>query len=47
MPVRGTLDVQRARTEIGFAPQVDLEEGLAKYHAYLVDQRKRGVWSTE
>lgn len=47
MPVRGTLDVNLARREIGFAPRVDLEEGLAKYHAYLLDQRKRGVWSTE
>lgn len=44
MPVRGTLDISRARAEIDFNPSVDLEEGLARYHAYLVDQRRRGVW---
>ncbi|MBF0368091.1 MAG: NAD-dependent epimerase/dehydratase family protein [Magnetococcales bacterium] len=44
MPVRGGLDVSLAKSEIGFNPQVDLEEGLAQYHAYLQDQRQRGVW---
>jgi nucleoside-diphosphate-sugar epimerase len=44
MPVRGTLDVTRACNEIGYAPKVDIEEGLARYHAYLVDQRARGIW---
>lgn len=44
MPVRGTLDVTRARTEIGFTPGVDLEDGLARYHAYMVEQRGRRVW---
>jgi nucleoside-diphosphate-sugar epimerase len=44
MPVRGTLDVARARAEIDFNPRVDLEEGLERYHAYLVDQRRRGIW---
>src|SRR4029434_8124850 len=45
MPVRGTLDVNLARREIGFAPRVDLEEGLAKYHAYLLDQSQPRLWS--
>jgi nucleoside-diphosphate-sugar epimerase len=44
MPRRGELDIGRARDTIGFAPKVDLEEGLRRYHEYLVDQRSRGVW---
>jgi UDP-glucose 4-epimerase len=44
MPVRGTLDVTRATTEIGYVPKMNIEDGLARYHAYLVDQRARGVW---
>ena len=44
MPVRGTLDISRAMSEIGFKPKIDLEEGLANYHAYLTNQRKRGIW---
>lgn len=44
MPVRGTLDISRAVAEIGFYPKVDLEQGLERYHAYLVEQRKRKIW---
>jgi nucleoside-diphosphate-sugar epimerase len=44
MPVRGALDITRATGEIGFAPQVDIEEGLERYCAYLRDQRQRGIW---
>ena len=43
MPVRGALDVTRATTEIGFKPKVDLEEGLKRYHDYLIEQRSRGI----
>ena len=44
LPSRGELDVSLAKERIGFDPRVDLEEGLRRYHAYLLDQRKRGVW---
>jgi UDP-glucose 4-epimerase len=44
MPSRGTLDISLAREQIEFHPQVDLEEGLRRYHAYLTNQRERGVW---
>ena len=44
MPVRGALDISRARDEIGFAPETDIEDGLVKYHDFLLDQRRRGVW---
>lgn len=44
MPVRGALDISRARQEIGYEPQVEIEEGLRRYHEFLVDQRRRGVW---
>lgn len=44
MPVRGTLDISRARDEIGFAPETDIEDGLVRYHDFLLDQRRRGVW---
>ncbi len=44
MPTRGQLDVSRAEQEIGFRPCVDLEDGLGRYHTYLVEQRARGVW---
>ncbi len=44
MPVRGALDITRATGEIGFQPKVDIEQGLERYHAHLVDQRRRGIW---
>jgi nucleoside-diphosphate-sugar epimerase len=34
-PKRGSLDVSRARRDLGFNPQVDLEEGVAAYLAHL------------
>jgi nucleoside-diphosphate-sugar epimerase len=30
-PFRGTLDISKARRELGYAPQTTLEEGLARY----------------
>lgn len=44
LPSRGELDSSLAKERIGFRPQVDLEEGLRRYHAYLMDQRTREVW---
>lgn len=44
MPTRGQLDISRARSEIGFEPRIDIEEGLRRYYVYLGDQRARGVW---
>ena len=44
LPSRGGLDISLAKERIGFNPQVGLEEGLRRYHAYLLDQRTRGVW---
>lgn len=40
MPSRGELDTSRARQLIGYAPKVDLEEGLARYLEFLQRQRK-------
>jgi nucleoside-diphosphate-sugar epimerase len=34
-PVRGTLDTSRARTLLGFAPEFDLEQGVAEYVEYM------------
>jgi nucleoside-diphosphate-sugar epimerase len=44
MPVRGALDISRASEEIGFIPRVDIEEGLERYLAHLLEQRRRGIW---
>jgi nucleoside-diphosphate-sugar epimerase len=35
IPVRGTLNVQKARTILGFEPIVNLEEGIRRYVAHL------------
>jgi len=35
-PSRGTLSIQKAVTELGYAPIVDLEEGFRLYHNWLV-----------
>lgn len=43
MPVRGTLDITRATNEIGYTTVVDLENGLARYHAHLMEQRSRNI----
>ncbi len=44
LPIRGELDISRAREEIGFQPRVSLEEGIRICFDYLGDQRQRGVW---
>ena len=35
MPVRGALSIERARRELGFVPQVTLEEGVRRYIEHL------------
>jgi nucleoside-diphosphate-sugar epimerase len=35
MPLRGTLSIARARRELGFEPQVSLEEGVRRYIEHL------------
>jgi nucleoside-diphosphate-sugar epimerase len=35
MPVRGALSIDRARRELGFVPQVTLEEGVRRYIEHL------------
>jgi len=37
-PVRGTLSIDRARSEIGFDPQSTLEEGYGRYCEWYVEQ---------
>lgn len=44
MPVRGALDITKAKTEIDFNPRWDIEEGLQNYLEYMQNQRYRGVW---
>jgi nucleoside-diphosphate-sugar epimerase len=38
MPLRGTLSIARARKELGFEPQVSLEEGVRRYVEHLRTQ---------
>jgi nucleoside-diphosphate-sugar epimerase len=35
MPVKGALDVTRARRELGYEPKYDLKTGLAEYIAWF------------
>ncbi len=35
-PIRGALDISKARRELGYKPQVSLEEGIEKYYECLV-----------
>ena len=37
-PVRGTLDIDRARRLLGYEPKVSLEDGLKAYLAFLRTQ---------
>ncbi len=39
MPVRGTLSIERAKKELGYAPQVPLEEGVRRYVEHLRNNR--------
>jgi nucleoside-diphosphate-sugar epimerase len=34
-PSRGALNIDRARTILGFDPQVDVEQGFQKYYEWL------------
>jgi nucleoside-diphosphate-sugar epimerase len=34
-PSRGALNIDRARTILGFDPKVDVEEGFQKYYEWL------------
>jgi nucleoside-diphosphate-sugar epimerase len=34
-PSRGALNINAARQDFGFDPQVDVEEGFHKYHEWL------------
>ncbi len=36
-PERGALDISKARTMLGYEPRYSLEEGIAKYTAYVRD----------
>jgi len=42
MPSRGTLDITRANTLLGYEPKVDIEEGLATYLEFI-KQRKSEI----
>jgi nucleoside-diphosphate-sugar epimerase len=35
-PSRGALNIDRARRDFGFDPQVDVEEGFARYHRWFL-----------
>ena len=37
-PMRGTLDITRARDLVDYTPKTTLDEGLRKYYAWLQDQ---------
>jgi nucleoside-diphosphate-sugar epimerase len=34
-PSRGALNIDRARTILGYDPKVDVREGIENYHAWL------------
>jgi len=36
-PSRGALNIEAARRDLGFDPQVDIEEGFQRYHDWLKD----------
>ena len=40
-PIRGTLSIERARTELGFEPEWTLETGYKAYCEYYVEQWER------
>jgi nucleoside-diphosphate-sugar epimerase len=43
-PSRGALNIDRARTILGFDPKVDVEQGFQKYHEWLSNSV---YWSTK
>jgi len=43
-PSRGALNIDRARTILGFDPKVDVEEGFQKYYEWLSESC---YWSSE
>ena len=43
-PSRGSLSINAARTDFGYNPEVDIEEGFVKYHEYLVNS---AFWSSK
>jgi nucleoside-diphosphate-sugar epimerase len=43
-PSRGALNIDRARTILGFDPQVDVEQGFQKYYEWLSNSV---YWSTK
>jgi nucleoside-diphosphate-sugar epimerase len=43
-PSRGALNIDRARTILGFDPQVDVEQGFQKYYEWL---SQSSYWSTK
>ncbi len=42
-PLHGIYDISRARAELGFKPQYDIESGVADYIASLERMRARGI----
>jgi nucleoside-diphosphate-sugar epimerase len=43
-PSRGALNIDAARRDLGFNPQVDIEEGFQRYHDWL---RQSTYWKTQ
>jgi len=43
-PKRGALNIDAARRDLGFRPQIDIKEGLQLYHEWLEDSL---YWSTK
>lgn len=46
-PRRGALDITKARSRLGYQPQVPLEEGISRYVAFVCSQsgaQKEGDW---
>ena len=42
-PPHGVYDISRARTELGYAPEYDIERGVADYLESLKFMQARGI----
>jgi nucleoside-diphosphate-sugar epimerase len=42
-PARRRPDLTRAREVLGWEPEIDLREGLARTHAWYLEERKRDI----
>lgn len=44
LPMRGTLDISKARQLLNFEPKISLDEGLKRYYEYLLNPHETRPW---